>query len=54
MHTYHILKDGVPMEVTPEELRALEESGGSVECDIKWYLSHGGITHNDFKAGHPI
>lgn len=42
------------MEVSSEELQTINESSESVELDIQWYLSNGGITHEDFKKSHPL
>ena len=54
MNTYHIIKNGKPLEITSEELQTINESNETIELDIQWYLSHGGITHEDFKKSHPI
>lgn len=54
MSTYHIIKNGKPLGVSSEELQIMNESNESVELDIQWYLSNGGITHEDFKKNHPI
>ena len=42
------------MEVSSEELHAIQESNESAEFDVQWYLDHGGITHEDFVKSHPI
>lgn len=38
---YHIIKDGKQMEVSSEELHAIQESNESAEFDVQWYLNNG-------------
>ena len=52
MGIYHIIKNGKPLEVSSEELQIMNESTDTIELDIQWYLSNGGITHDDFKKTH--
>jgi len=42
--TYHIIRDGAPQIVTPEELHRLNELNTVFTFNIDWYLSNGYVT----------
>ena len=52
MKTYHILKNGVPVEISIEELNMLNENNEEILLDVNWYLNNGCITDKDFLKSH--
>ncbi len=52
MKTYHILKNGVPVEISIEELNMLNENNEEILLDVNWYLNNGYITDEDFLKSH--
>lgn len=52
MKTYHILKNGVPVEISIEGLNMLNENNEEILLDVNWYLNNGYITDEDFLKSH--
>lgn len=52
MKTYHILKNGVPVEISIEESNMLNENNEEILLDVNWYLNNGYITDEDFLKSH--
>lgn len=52
MKTYHILKNGVPVEISIGELNMLNENNEEILLDVNWYLNNGYITDEDFLKSH--
>lgn len=52
MKTYHILKNGVPTEISVEELNMLKENNDEILLDTQWYLNNGYISAEDFDKTH--
>ncbi len=54
MKTYHTLKEGVPFEISIEELNTANENNEEILLDVNWYLNNGYITDEDFLKSHKI
>lgn len=49
---FHIIRNGLQMAVSPEELEEMNKSNDSIEFDVQWYLAHGYVTAEEFEKSH--